>query len=90
MFDIAQAAIGMGGSGPAQIIPKGYNGTEFLTFIYLNGIVLSEQPYLEDMPDFIDAVRSRNNPVAPVEVGCSTNKFCCLGNIGTELKRPVK
>jgi predicted dehydrogenase len=42
------------------------------------------------MQDFIDAVRSRNNPIAPVEVGCSTNTLCCLANIATELGRPVK
>ena len=162
MFDIAQAAIGMDGSGPSEIIPKGYNGQEYLTFKYLNGIVMTEQPYLEDMPgaqgikfigtkgwievargylgcsgaslvpenlagrrprqmtpeerrkmfeemqrsaqrgggrfeisaphmqDFIDAVRSRKDPVAPVEVGCSTNTLCCIGNIATELGRPVK
>ena len=42
------------------------------------------------MQNFIDAVRSRKNPIAPVEVGCSTNTLCCLGNIATELQRPVK
>lgn len=42
------------------------------------------------MQDFIDAVRSRKDPVAPVEVGCSTNTLCCIGNIATELGRPVK
>lgn len=42
------------------------------------------------MQNFIDAVRSRNNPIAPVEVGCSTNTLCCLANIATELQRPVK
>ena len=50
MFDIAQAAIGMDGSGPSEIIPKGYNGQEFLTFKYLNGVVMTEQPYIEDVP----------------------------------------
>lgn len=169
MFDIAQAAIGMDGSGPSEIIPKGYNGTEYLTFKYLDGIVMTEQPYLGDMPgaqgikfigtdgwievargylgcsdsslvpedlagrrprvltdeereamrrerakrreereqqqereglqfeissphmqNFIDAVRSRKKPIAPIEVGCSTNTLCCLGNIATELRRPVK
>lgn len=162
MFDIAQAAIGMDGSGPAEIIPKGYNGQEFLTFKYLNGIVMTEQPYLEDyaraqgikfigtdgwievgrgylgcskanlvpeelagnrprqmtpeerramfermqrssdrgrgsfeissphMQNFIDCVRSRKDPIAPIEVGCSTAILCCLGNIATELERPVK
>jgi len=162
MFDIAQAAIGMDGSGPAEIIPKGYNGQEYLTFKYLNGIVMTEQPYLEDMPgaqgikfigdkgwievargylacsdsslvpeelagarpgdlnaaekakkfkemqkaqsqgkgsfeissphmqNFVDSVRSRQKPIAPIEVGASTAIVCCLGNMATELERPVK
>lgn len=137
MFDIAQAAIGMDGSGPSEIIPKGYNGTSYLTFKYQNGIVMTEQPFSKNhgngigfngdkgwikvtrgyiecsdpsllkkeeqkiekgqyeissphMQNFIDSVRSRKDPVAPVEVGCSTSTLCCLGNIATELQRPVK
>lgn len=140
MFDIAQAAIGMDGSAPTEYIPKGYEGAEYLTMKYQNGIVMTEQPYREDnegaqgikfigtkgwlkvargyiecsnpdllakaedksrtekgsyevsaphMQNFIDCVRSRENPVAPVEVGNSTNTLCCLANIATELKRPV-
>ena len=50
MFDIAQAAIGMDGSGPSEIIPKGYNGAEYLTYKYQTGVVMTEQPYLDDMP----------------------------------------
>ncbi len=50
MFDIAQAAIGMDGSGPVEYIPKGYNGTKYLTMKYINGIVMTEQPYREDNP----------------------------------------
>lgn len=42
------------------------------------------------MQNFIDAVRLRKDPIAPVEVGCSTNTLCCLANIATELQRPVK
>jgi predicted dehydrogenase len=138
MFDIAQAAIGMDGSGPCEYIPKGYDGAEYLTMKYINGIVMTEQPYRNNvnsqgisfngtkgwlkvargyiecsdpslllkeeskvaegqfevsaphMQDFIDAVRSRKNPIAPVEVGCSTNTLCCIANIATELNRPVK
>jgi len=162
MFDIAQAAIGMDGSGPNEIIPKGYNGQEYLTYKYQTGVVMTEQPYLEDMPgsqgikfigtdgwievargyiacskpelipaeiagrrpkqmtreerqkmwaemqkaakegggnayeqraahmfNFIDSVRSRKDPIAPVEVGCSTAITCCLGNMATELQRPL-
>ena len=40
--------------------------------------------------NFIDCIRSRENPIAPVEVGCSTNILCCLVNIAYELQRPVK
>jgi predicted dehydrogenase len=162
MFDISQAAIGMDGSGPAVIIPKGYSGQPYLTFRYLNGIEMTEQPFLEDMPDaqgikfigtdgwievargylacskpalvpkelagmrpknltpeewekmfeemkkaaakgggsfeinsdhmqnFVDSVRSRQKPIASIEVGASTAVLCCLGNIATELGRPVK
>ncbi|MDR3093984.1 MAG: Gfo/Idh/MocA family oxidoreductase [Bacteroidales bacterium] len=137
MFDIAQAAIGMDGSGPCEYIPKGYNGAQYLTMKYQNGIVMTEQPFTEKggngicfnttkgwlkvargyiecsdaqllakieqevnqgeyevssphMQNFIDAVRSRKNPIAPVEVGCSTNILCVNANIATELQRPVK
>ncbi len=51
MFDIAQAAIGMDGSGPCEFIPKGYNGTPYMTMKYLNGVVMTEQPYLDDNPN---------------------------------------
>jgi len=136
MFDIAQAAIGMDGSGPCEFIPKGYKEAQYLTMKYQNGIVMTEQPFREEpgnglkfngtkgwlkvtrgyiecsdrsllakeekkigegqyevssphMQNFIDAVRSRKNPIAPVEVGCSTNTLCCLANIANELQRPV-
>ena len=139
MFDIAQAAIGMDGSGPVEFIPKGYNGTKYNSMRYANGIVMSEQPYREDDPNaqgikfigdkgwlkvargyiecsdpsllkkserkvekgsyevssphmqnVVDCVRSRKKPIAPVEVGCSTNTLCCLVNMALELGRPVK
>ncbi len=137
MFDIAQAAIGMDGSGPCEFIPKGYNGTKYLTMKYQNGIVMTEQEFRPEggqgicfngtngwlrvargyiecsnpsllkkeekkvgageyevssphMQNFIDAIRSRKNPIAPVEVGCSTNTLCSIANISVELKRPVK
>ena len=180
MFDIAQAAIGMDGSGPVEYIPQGYQGTPWATMKYANGIVMTEQPYLDDndsaqgikfigtkgwievargylassvsgiipeelagrrplnpeeqrirreeaaaaaaaaaaasrnrratpaaapaqggmagnyetsaphMQNFVDCVRSRKSPIAPVEVGCSTNTLCCIANISLELNRPVK
>ena len=51
MFDIAQAAIGMDGSGPIEFIPAGYNGTTYATMKYANGIVMTEQPFLENDPE---------------------------------------
>jgi len=138
-FDIAQWALGLDGTGPVEYIPAGYNGTEYTTVKYANGIVMTEQPFRDDKPDdkgiqfigtkgwikvargyiecsdpsllkkteqevaagsfevsaphmqdFLDAMRSRLNPIAPVEAGCSTNILCCLINIATELNRPVK
>ena len=41
------------------------------------------------MQNFLDAIRERKNPIAPVEYGCSTNTLCCLFNIARELNRPV-
>ncbi len=137
MFDIAQAAIGMDGLGPSEFIPKGYNGAQYLTMKYQNGIVMTEQNFRQQggqgicfngtkgwlrvargfiecsnpdlikreerqvaagqfevssphMQNFIDCVRSRQKPIASVEVGCSTNTLCSIANIATELKRPVK
>ncbi|MDR0814687.1 MAG: Gfo/Idh/MocA family oxidoreductase [Bacteroidales bacterium] len=140
MFDIAQAAIGMDGSGPSEFIPKGFGGAQYLTMKYQNGIVMTEQNFRENdnsgingisfnctngwlkvargyiecsdpsllakaeekvapgqyeissphMQNFLDAVRSRKNPIAPVEVGASTATLCCIANIATELQRPVK
>lgn len=40
--------------------------------------------------DFIESVRRRKDPIAPVEVGHSTCVTCTLGNIAYELERPVK
>ena len=42
------------------------------------------------MQNFIDCVRSRKNPIVPVEYGCSTNTLCSIANIAVELQRPVK
>lgn len=47
-FDIAQWGIGMDKSGPVEIIPAGYAGTEFLTFKYDNGVVVTNEPFDEE------------------------------------------
>lgn len=40
--------------------------------------------------NFIDAVRTRKDPVVPVEIGHSSCTVCNLGNIACALKRTVK
>lgn len=40
--------------------------------------------------NFIDSVKSREEPIEPVEVGHSTASVCHLGNIAMRLKRPLE
>ena len=40
--------------------------------------------------DFIESVRRRKDPIAPVEIGHSTCVTCTLGNIAYELERPIQ
>jgi len=40
--------------------------------------------------NFIDCIRTRQEPAAPVEVGHAICASCTLGNIAAELKRPVE
>lgn len=51
MYDIAQAALGMDGSGPVEYIPQGYKGAEYATMKYADGILMYDHPYREDQPD---------------------------------------
>ena len=54
---------------------------------------IAEEDYVMSsghVQNFIDCIRSRQKPIAPVEAGASTAILCCLVNIAHELKRPVK
>ena len=46
MFDIAQWGLGMDKSGPVEISPIG-DGTEFMKFVYANGVVMTSEPFNE-------------------------------------------
>jgi len=53
----------------------------------------STGPYETKIPhqvNFIESVRSRKDPVVPVEIGHSSCTVCTLGNIACALKRTVK
>jgi len=52
-----------------------------------------EGPYETRIPhqvNFIEAVRSRQDPVVSVEIGHSSCTVCTLGNIACDLKRTIK
>jgi predicted dehydrogenase len=135
MFDIAQWGLGMDRNGPVEAAPIG-DGTEFMTFKYANGVVMTSEPFDEKKTkgvkfwgekgwievargyfnasdpkfippataetegpyetriphqvNFIESVRSRLDPVVPVEIGHSSCTVCTLGNIACELKRTIK
>lgn len=135
-FDIGQWGLKKDYSGPVKVIPPGYQGTKYLTFVYDNGLEMTNEPYNDKntrgvkfwgkdgwievtrgsitasdesllpkkdknddaglyerssshLEDFIKSVRSRVDPLVPVEIGQRTATCCILGNIALELKRPV-
>jgi hypothetical protein len=51
-----------------------------------------EGPYETRIPhqvNFIESIRSRKDPVAPVEIGHSSATVCNLGNIACNLKKTI-
>lgn len=136
MFDIAQWGLGMDNSGPVEIIPAGFEGTQYLTYKYANGTVMTEEPFNEKqtkgvkfwgdkgwievsrehflasddsllppvaektegayetkiphLENFINSLKSKSDPVVPVEIGHRSCTVCTLGNIAYDLGRPIK
>ena len=137
-FDIAQWALNKDDSGPVEIIPAGHNGSEYIHFVYDNGLVMANEPFTEDeqfgvrfessdawievhrgqfrasddellpgepqysevepeyenmrphLADFLRSVRTRKDPIAPIEAGHRTGSVGILGNIATQLNRPLQ
>jgi predicted dehydrogenase len=46
--------------------------------------------YANHVRNFLDCVRSREEPIEPVEVGHRTASLCHLGNIALQLNRTLK
>ncbi|HKL71647.1 MAG TPA: Gfo/Idh/MocA family oxidoreductase [Marinilabiliaceae bacterium] len=136
MFDIVQWGLGMDKSGPVEIIPAGFEDTKYLTFIYANGTVVTEEPFNEQqtkgvkfwgdkgwievsrghflasddsllppsaevsegayetkiphLENFVNALKTKTDPVVPVEIGHRSCTVCTLGNIAYDLGRPIK
>lgn len=134
MIDIAQWGIKKDLSGPSKVIPAGYEGAEFLTYVYEDGLEMTLEPFdggtrgvkfwgsegwIEisrdkfvassedlnpvvedtDVPyearaghhqNFIDSVKSRQDPIVTVEIGHRTNSACVMANIAHELARPIE
>ena len=137
-FDIGQWGAGMNDSGPVKIIPPGVADHEFLTFVYDNGVIMTNEPFdeaetkgvkfwgsdgwivvtrggydasdeslfpegygegqdgmlYESAPDhlinFIECMKTREEPIANVETGQRTVATCILGNVAHWLGRPVE
>jgi predicted dehydrogenase len=136
MFDIVQWGLSMDKSGPVEIIPAGFEDTKYLTFIYANGTVVTEEPFNEQqtkgvkfwgdkgwievsrghflasddsllppsaevsegayetkiphLENFVNALKTKTDPVVPVEIGHRSCTVCTLGNIAYDLGRPIK
>ena len=45
MFDVAQWALGKDRNGPVEIIPPGHSYYDHLTYLYDNGVVMTEEPF---------------------------------------------
>lgn len=137
-FDIGQWGLDMDRGGPVKIIPEGHIETEHLTYVYANGVTMSNKAWDEKktrgikfwgsdgwievsrgryaasddsllpagyndknkgllyesgtshLDNFVESVRSRKDPIANVETGQRTCVTCILGNIASDLQRPVK
>jgi predicted dehydrogenase len=73
-------------------VARGYFNASDQKFFAVKDEVVNG-PYETKVPhqaNFIESIRSRKDPVVPVEIGHSSCIVCTLGNIACNLKRTVK
>jgi predicted dehydrogenase len=74
-------------------VARGYFNASDPKFMPPESATKSDGPYETRIPhqvNFIESVRSRKDPVVPVEIGHSSCTVCNLGNIACDLKRTIK
>ncbi len=74
-------------------VSRGYFNASDPKFIPPAEATANDGPYETRIPhqiNFIEAVKSRKDPVVPVETGHRSCTVCTLGNIAVELKRTIK
>jgi len=74
-------------------VSRGYFNASDPSFNPPASATANDGPYETRIPhqvNFIEAVKSRKDPVVPVEVGHSSCTVCTLGNIACALKRTIK
>jgi len=74
-------------------VSRGYFNASDPAFNPPASATASDGPYETRIPhqvNFIEAVKSRRDPVVPVEIGHSSCTVCTLGNIACELGKTIK
>lgn len=74
-------------------VSRGYFKASDPKFDLPESATANDGPYETRIPhqlNFVEAVKSRIDPVVPVEIGHSSCTVCNLGNIACELKRTIK
>ena len=68
-----------------------WNSMESVQVLRLQGLMflLAYESGTGHLDNFVNAVRDRKDPIANIETGQRTVATCLLGNIATELGRPV-
>ena len=83
-----------GTEGWVQFSVNNMREVEASSDVIINSVITADEIHLpvseNHYQNFIDSVKSRKDPIEPVEAGHSTASICHLGNIAMRLKRKLK